>query len=198
MFSYSGRKRIKISSPVQTSKPTKRKLNEIRIVPPQDLPIFTWIESGERYDLGMIFLWAFLLSIPSSFAAEKIKADHVEVSLIAPKSFAAKSEHIAVHFKPQKDWHIYWKNPGDSGAAPKFTLKSDSATFGEVQWPAPTRIPVGPMVNLGYNGDVVYPIELTPKHDDSVSGKIKLEWLVCKEECVPGFGEIQLTQFNFL
>ncbi|MBC7372316.1 MAG: thioredoxin family protein [Bdellovibrionaceae bacterium] len=142
----------------------------------------------------MLFIWSFLLTFSASYGAEKIIADHIEVSLIAPKTFASKSEHIAVHFKPQTGWHIYWKNPGDSGAAPKFAFSSKNANFSDVLWPLPERIPIGPLVNIGYSGDVVYPILVTPKSDDSISANIKLEWLVCKEECLPGFGVLTFTR----
>ena len=142
----------------------------------------------------MVFFWALILHFSASQAAETISADHIEVSIVAPKSFASQAEHVAVHFKPQQGWHIYWKNPGDSGAAPKFSMSSESAIFGDILWPLPERIPVGPLVNIGYEGDVAYPVLLTPKSDHSISATIKLEWLVCKQECLPGFGELSFTR----
>lgn len=127
--------------------------------------------------------------------AETIESDHVRVSWLAPQSFGAESETLAVRFQLEPGWHIYWKNPGDSGAAPKFRFDVTGGKVGDVQWPFPHRLPVGTLVNLGYDGEVAFPFVFTPEPSASqVELKVYLEWLVCKEECTPGFGELALRR----
>lgn len=147
-----------------------------------------------------MFLNIFVLLISGTahfaFAAdvESLTADHIRVSVVAPKTFASSGGNIiGVSFDPDPDWHVYWKNPGDSGAAPKFNLSGDAALT-EILWPAPVRIPVGELTNLGYDGQVVIPLELKVEPKSKAQISIKLEWLVCKEECIPGFGTLQFSR----
>ena len=63
--------------------------------------------------------------------------------------------------------------------------------MGEIAWPAPQRLPIGPMVNYGYEGDVLLASPLSL--DRALDGKtlaisLKAEWLVCKEVCIPESG----------
>ncbi|MBX3033801.1 MAG: thioredoxin family protein [Bdellovibrionaceae bacterium] len=137
-----------------------------------------------------------LLNPPGAGAAPQVKAPHVEVSLLSADRVMARGEKSwwGVAFKLDPHWHIYWKNPGDSGAAPKFTLNVEGGTAGEPQWPVPQRLPLGEMVNFGYEGEVIYPFEVTAGARDRVKVRAKLEWLVCHEECVPGFATLDLER----
>src|SRR5262249_7663897 len=106
--------------------------------------------------------------------------------------------HVGVRFVPEEDWHVYWKNPGDSGEAPRiaWTLPS-GVTAGELQWPTPERIPVGPLVNFGYVGEMLLaaPLAAAP---DLPSGtpldlRAQAKWLVCnQDECIPGGATLSL------
>ena len=50
----------------------------------------------------------------------------------------------------------YWRNPGDSGLPPTLDWKLPSGLdAGAMQWPPPRAIPVGPLVNYGYEGEVL-------------------------------------------
>lgn len=149
--------------------------------------------------LPLLFL-GFLFSGPV-WSEEKIRAPHVDVSIVSShKSFAAGTYSFGFLFQLEEEWHVYWKNPGDSGAVPKFHLigKELSSTPIDVEWPAPQRIPVGPFVNFGYEKDVLFPftLDLTDQSvfSDQLHLTFKLEWLVCKEECVPGFATLQLRR----
>src|SRR4051812_25492822 len=48
---------------------------------------------------------------------------------------------VGVLFKIKPGWHVYWKNPGDSGIATSVDFKlPDGFTVGELQFPVPERI----------------------------------------------------------
>lgn len=128
-----------------------------------------------------------------SWAAERIEAPHVTVSLISPDRLLEKNRSALIGFRFQMEphWHVYWKNPGDSGAAPKFQIEVQGGHAGPVLWPIPKRLPLGDLVNLGYEGEVVLPLELQVAAGEDVKVTAKLEWLVCREECVPGFATLE-------
>lgn len=132
----------------------------------------------------------------SIFAAEQATADHMKVQILIPQNFSSQEETlIAIYFKPDPHWHVYWVNPGDSGAAPKFTLTSDTADLGSIQWPYPQRLQVEHLTNFGYEGDVGYLLSVKPKANaKNVDIKFKLEWLVCKIECLPGFANLEIRR----
>lgn len=137
-----------------------------------------------------------LCLLPSpSFAAEKLRGEHVVVSWVAPDVFGPGRARIGIRFEMEPRWHIYWKNPGDSGAAPKFQFSSDHVRVQGPSWPAPRRLPFGPLTNLGYEKDVVFVFDADQMADpDHLELSVKLEWLVCKEECLPGFGTLTLRR----
>ena len=63
-------------------------------------------------------------------------------------------------------WHTYWKNPGDSGLATSlsWTLPAGFAA-GEIVWPTPQQLPVGPLMNFGYEGTLLLPVPVTVPAD---------------------------------
>ncbi|MCW4455162.1 protein-disulfide reductase DsbD family protein [Flavobacterium sp. MXW15] len=140
-------------------------------------------------------LWL-LLCLPSSPAAagEAIEADHVRIQWLAPEALGSGTERLGVHFEVDPEWHVYWLNPGDSGAAPRFDF-AGNAQVGQILWPWPERLPIAHLTNIGYEGDVAYLFDLTPAPgSDRVELTLDLEWLVCKEDCIPGFGQLTLER----
>lgn len=105
---------------------------------------------------------------------------------------------LAFVVTPEPGWHVYWRNPGDSGSATRFKWKhSKLLEPGLPVWPFPERIPVGPLLNYGFNGELVLPVPLeTFEHGQRELRRawieLKAEWLVCQEECVPGFATFKL------
>ncbi|MFN3238121.1 MAG: protein-disulfide reductase DsbD family protein [Pseudomonadales bacterium] len=94
-------------------------------------------------------------------------------------------------------WHTYWINPGDSGAATTLDWREPQGfEFGKIEWPYPERIAYGPLMNYGYHGTVLYPIEVTAPENLQGSEavfNVKGEWLVCADVCIPERGELRLT-----
>lgn len=101
----------------------------------------------------------------------------------------------AVRYTIPEQWHIYWKNPGDSGipTTMKWTTP-EGITAGDIQWPAPQRQPLGDMVNYGYSHEVVLPVPLNISAD-AVGGPItvKTDWLVCHDICIPESATLTAT-----
>ncbi|MEO1707179.1 MAG: protein-disulfide reductase DsbD domain-containing protein [Pseudomonadota bacterium] len=95
-------------------------------------------------------------------------------------------------------WHVYWKNPGDSGLplVMAFNLPAGYGV-GEIVHPTPTRIPVGPLVNFGYEGNPVFLVPVTAPIDapvgDTVPLTVAASWLICEEVCIPEEASFSLT-----
>ena len=140
------------------------------------------------------------LLVVGTLHAAPIKTEHAGVELIAEKTALVRGENnvIGLSIKHAPHWHTYWKNPGDSGYPTKITWDVPSGYgVGEFEWPTPKRLATGPIVNFGYEGEVLLPVTvsvpLTAKIGESVTLKGKAEWLVCKDVCIPEEGPVAVT-----
>lgn len=122
---------------------------------------------------------------------------HISVSLHTEENGLTPGapSTLGVLFAPEEHWHIYWKYAGDSGSAPKFKLSiGDTPVPLTIDWPTPKRIPYGSLVNYGYDQPTLVILNFQAPSEialgDSVPAKLSVEWLVCEENCVPGFAEL--------
>ncbi len=149
---------------------------------------------------NFIFMFSlYLLGMPLVAATQTSQA-HSKATIITDKSQVRPGDFFRVGIKIELDnhWHTYWKNPGDSGAAPILNVKtSPSVAMGELFYPLPKRILVGPLVSFGYEKETLLFYELQVPKTVETLGNIQVsmeaEWLVCKEECIPAFFEFETT-----
>jgi thiol:disulfide interchange protein DsbD len=151
-----------------------------------------------RLILSICFLCAAGLSAwaPSSFA----DADHVHVQLVFRKAelYPGGGDHGGLYFKLEPGWHVYWKNPGDAGLPPHihWTLP-EGVSAGPLQFIAPKRLPLGPLMDYGYEDEVLYPFRLELAKSvkpGTVVLHAKVDWLVCRASCIPGKADLEITQ----
>jgi thiol:disulfide interchange protein DsbD len=105
---------------------------------------------------------------------------------------------VGVRLRMQEHWHTYWRNPGDSGEATAITWQLPPGfTAGPIQWPAPHRIPVGPLANYGYDGETLLLTQITAPAQLASGAPLAIKadvtWLVCEKECIPGEARLSLT-----
>ena len=136
----------------------------------------------------------------SSIAASEPETPRVRVELLSEVAAftAGQTFWVALRQRIAPGWHTYWINPGDSGEAPQIEWALPSGfTAGEIAWPFPERIPVGPAMTYGYSGEVVLPIPLTPPAALQPGARVTLRgrasWLVCEKTCLPEEAPIALT-----
>jgi thiol:disulfide interchange protein DsbD len=97
---------------------------------------------------------------------------------------------IALEQKIAPGWHTYWINPGDVGQPTVlgWTLPAGWKA-GALQWPYPKRLPVGPFMDYGYEGNPVILTSLTAPIDAKDGQVLTLKglvsFLVCREVCIP-------------
>jgi thiol:disulfide interchange protein DsbD len=110
-----------------------------------------------------------------------------------------ESTTIGVHLVIEKGWHVYWRNNGDSGMPVSITFEPiDGVTIGASEWPAPMRhLSEGDILDYIYEDQVtlLFPLNVSDKFSagTNISLKAKVEWLVCKDLCLPGDREIELS-----
>lgn len=93
---------------------------------------------------------------------------------------------LAFKFRITKDWHIYWRNPGDSGIPTEIKIDTSNVTAGETMWPSPELISSSEIINYAYSDSVMLFVKVKPKSltGESITIKGKASWLVCKEKCI--------------
>ena len=150
----------------------------------------------------MRFLAGLLLALAMTVPAfaQTGPARHVSAELVAERQGIAPGEtiHIALRQQIQKGWHTYWRNSGDSGEATRVKWDLPAGwQAGDFTWPTPRRLPVGPLMNYGYQGEVLLPVALSApasaKPGDKATLKAQASFLVCAEICVPEDATLSLT-----
>ncbi len=147
-------------------------------------------------------LLGFLLAVPASFAASGnvVAAANVhahlesEVSRVGP----GQSFWVALVLDIGDGWHTYWRNPGDSGQATTldWTLPAGFRA-GPIEWPAPHRFVLAPLVNFGYAGQAVHLVRITApaalRPGAPITLRAQAHWLVCSNICIPENAALELT-----
>lgn len=141
-----------------------------------------------RFLLGAICA----LLLPGLALAQPVNTGHLSAELVSATQGVAPGQtiHVALRQKIQQGWHTYWRNAGDSGEATKLTwMLPPGWTASDFTWPTPHRLPVGPLTNYGYEGEVLLPVALTApasaKPGSTVTLQAAAAFLVCADICVP-------------
>jgi thiol:disulfide interchange protein DsbD len=142
------------------------------------------------------------LAVPSAAVAAEavVTTPQVRAELVAhaPQGLGpGRPMWLGLHLQHAPHWHTYWQNPGDSGMATTlaWTLPPGAAA-GEIEWPMPARLPLGPLLNYGYEGRLLLPVPLrlaAPPATPTLRVALHAEWLVCRVECIPQSGDFELN-----
>lgn len=96
---------------------------------------------------------------------------------------------VGVQVELEKGWHTYWENPGDVGAPAVLDISSaQNIEQTDLIYPIPHRISAEPFDFYGYEDEVLFYKTISlPSHSTAknVDLKIRLDWLVCQELCIP-------------
>jgi len=148
-----------------------------------------------RFLLGLLCA----LLLPGMAAAQAVNTGHLTAELVASAQGIAPGQtiHVALRQQIQKGWHTYWRNAGDSGEATKLTWTLPPGwSASDFTWPVPHRLPVGPLVNYGFEGEVILPVQLTAPAGaapgSTVTLRGKADFLVCADICIPETANLEL------
>ncbi|MGB7267527.1 MAG: thioredoxin family protein [Terracidiphilus sp.] len=146
-------------------------------------------------------LYPFLAaSMPAQVVSTFADAPHVHVQLMVLQQGLNRGQaaEAGLYFKLDPGWHVYWKNAGDAGEPPhaQWTLP-EGITAGAMQFPAPKRLPLGPLMDYGYLNEVLFPLTLNVAGTAKPGPQMlhaKVDWLVCQSSCIPGRAELEISR----
>ena len=148
------------------------------------------------------FKFIIALTIFSSFSyGNPVETGHAKVSLVKfDTSLSAKNElFIGIKMDMQKNWHTYWKNPGDSGGPIKVIWNlPENVTIEGPLWPTPELLPYSPLMTYGYKDFVIFPFKVSYTDISNLTFiGADIDFLICDDVCVPEKANINST-FNSL
>jgi thiol:disulfide interchange protein len=132
--------------------------------------------------------------------AAPVSTGHVSVELVAETAGVAPggTVHVALRQQIAPGWHTYWRNPGDSGEATTLAWTLPAGwRAGDIVWAAPKKLPIGPLMDYGYEGEVLLPAAVSAPASaapgQTVQLKARADYLVCKDICVPEGADLTLS-----
>jgi thiol:disulfide interchange protein/DsbC/DsbD-like thiol-disulfide interchange protein len=141
--------------------------------------------------LGLLSLFALLGDLT---AAVRTKVDLVNLT---PDVRAGEKALVALRYRCDPHFHIYWKNPGDAGASPtvEWTEKSGTEVGGFI-WPGPKLLDQAGVMNFVYENETLILMEVAVPagKTGAIVLKGKAEWLECDDKgCWPHDTLVELT-----
>lgn len=135
---------------------------------------------------------AFLLLLlsPSLFASSTPwqSNKHGRVRVVTPYTVAPEKGQLilGLQFQPIPGWHVYYRDPGDSGFPPRPDWTgSKGFARPELLFPKPSRYTLpGNLVAIGYETDVIYPVT-AERTSGSFRIRVRVSYLTCGDSCVP-------------
>jgi thiol:disulfide interchange protein DsbD len=107
---------------------------------------------------------------------------------------------VALHLRIADNWHVYWLNPGDAGAATTLKITvPDGFTVSAVQYPVPEKLAIpGGLTIFAYEKEALFTATITPPRNlaglTSVPISAAAAWCVCDpQQCLLGKKTLQLN-----
>lgn len=123
----------------------------------------------------------------------------VEAELVLDAARAAPGDDVraGVVLRIDPEWHVYWRNSGESGMSTEFTVDAGLANVGPTRWPAPEVFvdKSGQIATFGYAEEVLFhrtgrvPADANGTHEVVTT----IDYLACKVDCIPGRHELRRT-----
>jgi thiol:disulfide interchange protein/DsbC/DsbD-like thiol-disulfide interchange protein len=127
-------------------------------------------------------------------AAVRTKVDLVNLT---PDIRPGEKALIAMRFRCDPHFHIYWKNPGDAGQSPTVEWQEKSGTeIGAFVWPGPKLLDQSGVYNFVYEDETLLLMEVNVPAGakGNLTFKGKAEWLECDDTgCWPHDKQVELT-----
>lgn len=153
------------------------------------LAVFTVVFGFCAMGAGQVYAQSSAVE-PEKYTAIRIIPEKNEI-------FAGEEIWVAIEYSIHPKWHTYWLNSGDSGAAANHNWsKPEGFEISDIRWPTPKEIPYPPLLNYGYEDQVILLQKL--KASDSIakgplSFALDIDVLVCEEICIPEFHTLEFT-----
>ncbi len=144
-------------------------------------------------------LW--LLPLWLTAAPGPVRKGAVQAELVAADASIQPGAvfRVALRLDHDEHWHSYWINPGTGYPTTLKWKLPEGFKAGPIIWPTPhvVKDTRGNITGNGYEGtaflfvDLTAPANLPP--GESVTLRAKADWLMCREVCMPGMADLELT-----
>lgn len=136
----------------------------------------------------------------SQISATVDDTNPVEVELISDKSALVPGQtvNIGVRFKIAPHWHIYHKEPGETGRPTTVDLSlPEGFRTQDLIWKAPETFTDFGLTAHGYTDETLIVIPVTVpdnlKPGDTITITADVTWLACHTNCMPGKATVSLS-----
>jgi len=150
--------------------------------------------------IRFLFISLHLLAPIGTYALGEEITPHVATQLVSEVVHVQNGQPfwVGIHLKMDPEWHTYWENPGEAGLATSVEWDlPEGFQISSLHWPVPQKFELNGFVNYGYENEVLLMAMVTPPSnlevDQNVSIKANVNWLECKESCIPSEAQHILT-----
>ncbi len=130
-----------------------------------------------------------IAAFASPVAAEEYSAQKGIKAIELLQGWREKSgTHMAaIRITLEDGWKTYWRAPGGNGIPPIFKWNGSKNVEGvQFHWPAPQILSQDGVQSLGYENELVLPIEFTPSKDGApIKIKTRVDFGICADVCIP-------------
>ena len=166
-----------------------------------------------------LLFWLVIVSSGASPAWAQLNVSAISAVVSTPQVRAELVAHapdgvqtgktfwLGLQLQHTREWHTYWRNPGDSGLPTQLEFKLlPGLEVGPVLWPLPQKLSAGTLTNYGFENDALLAVavKVTSAYRAPMNGQLPVQlhanWLVCRLECIPQEGDFALqlpTQSSF-
>jgi thiol:disulfide interchange protein/DsbC/DsbD-like thiol-disulfide interchange protein len=139
--------------------------------------------------------------LPAAMTEDPVKAELLsEEKDIQP----GQAFWVALKINLEKDWHTYWKNPGEIGLATSIDWHLPLGfEVLEVEWPTPQRFVEKTAVAFGYDDSFVVLAKVLPSQGTAIGQPVQLgatiRWVACNlGNCIPGDTPVQSSPLSVI
>lgn len=152
-----------------------------------------------RHSMQLLAVALALFLAVAPVAAAPVRTAQAQAELLSSRAawVPGEAQWLGLRILHDPGWHTYWINPGDSGLATRLDWDLPPGFTAAVpDWPRPVRIQIGPLVNFGYEGELLVPVQVTAPKDLPEGGeqtlRVSARWLICEEICIPDGADLEI------
>ncbi|MEZ5315396.1 MAG: protein-disulfide reductase DsbD family protein [Chlamydiales bacterium] len=153
----------------------------------------------KRLFFSSLVLFSFFSPLLGSSSNDQTIDSPVQVQLVAEENSIKPGRPfwLGIELKMAEGWDTYWMNPGDSGFPTQVNWKLPKGFIaGPLEWPYPKIFKNSSLVAFGYTDTVLLLSKILPPkniENGSITLAADVNWLACKDLCVPGNAHISLS-----
>lgn len=136
---------------------------------------------------GKFFFIVIIVSLQLN--AQKLASASARIIVDSYSLEKSRSIPVGVLIELETDWHIYWRNSGDTGIPTSIEFDLPEGTsISEIYWPVPKVFEFDGLASFGYEKQVllIAYLKIPESYEsNSVSITAKVKSLICKDVCIP-------------